>query len=292
MAIITTSVLSDRAMSSWDISIGTALALESLFKGPKPPYDPERVLPPHVDIMGYQELWINVSTLYRNILGSVNTATQKQVMPGEILSVLEYETELIKEIIKQNSKDRVKVIYYCVHYTGLEKKHPEAKIRKDTTEKQIHYTEQETLVIKEFLKRHRKDNGILEFDNAIRSITSSNVLMLTHVAYDLLSYNKFNTLHLLESHTGKCKDISLWWTKLSNSKELMRIPFNILTLQIFGDSQIFLPFPIETRKQILQLAEDKKWTNVTTKERIRLSLDTLKDVFAAVVLKKILNETY
>ena len=116
--------------------------------------------------------------------------------------------------------------------------------------------------------------------------------MLTHVAYDLLSYNKFNTLHLLESHTGKCKDISLWWTKLSNSKDLMRIPFNILTLQIFGDSQIFLPFPIETRKQILQLAEDKKWTNVTTKERIRLSLDTLKDVFAAVVLKKILNETY
>ena len=286
---ITHSVLSGRAMSSYPISIGTALSLESIAIGNNPVYDPERVIPNEVKINDYQELWINLSTLYRNILGSVVTASQAMIVPEDLLITLEFETETIKEIIAKLSLDRVKVIYYYSHYKGLAKKYVHAKVREDTTPKQHKYTEDRNKIITEYLKRHKKVGEVVEFDLSIKPTLPSKVLIITHEAYDLLSAHNFTEMTLLESHTGKMKDKSHWWTKLSNSKELMRMPFNKCTLQIFGDSQRFHPMSNKVRAAVIALANERQWTPVTTNARLRYSFEQMPDRFTGAILASLLT---
>ena len=285
-----TNPLAQRTTSSFPISIGTALALETLFTGSEPVYDQERVIPEHVDINRYQEFWINCNTIYRNILGSVNAADQKALMPGDILETLESELELIKELVGSASSNQVKVIYYVNHYKNLAKQHTHSKLRVDSTPKQMEYSKTRDLVLNEYLKRHKKDMDIKEYDRLLMPSIKCNALILTHDAYDLLSRKNFSDLTLIESHTGKLKDKSLWYTKFSDSKELMRIPFSIEFLQVFGDSQHFFPFPKAAREAIITLANERNWTSVTTHERIIYSLGTLKDKFLSETIKQMSKE--
>ena len=290
MAETTHSVLSGRSMSSYPISIGTALSLESIAVGANPVYDPDRVIPNDIKITDYQELWINISTLYRNILGSVSVAAQATIVPADMLITLEFETELIKEIIAKLTLDRVKVVYYYSHYKGLERKHPHAKVRHDTTPKQVKYTEDRDRIITEYLKRHKKEGEVIEFDLGIKPSIPTKVLIITHEAYDLLSASQFTSMDLLESHTGKLKDKSQWWSKLSNSKELMRMPFNQCTLQLFGDSQRFHPMEGKLRVAVIELANEREWTPITTKARLQYSFEHMKDKFSGLVLAQMLKE--
>ncbi len=290
MAETTHSVLSGRTTSSYPISIGTALSLESIAVGSNPVYDPERIIPHEIKINDYQELWINLSTLYRNILGSVSAAAQATIVPADLLITLEFETELIKEIIAKLTLDKVKVIYYYSHYKGLERKHPHSKIREDTTPKQIKYTEDRDRIITEYLKRHKKAGEVLEFDLSIKPTVPTKILIITHEAYDLLSAANFTSMDLLESHTGKLKDKSHWWTKLSNSKDLMRMPFNACTLQLFGDSQRFHPMTGKVRLAVIELANERQWTPITTKARLQYSFEHMPDKFTGLVLTQMLKE--
>lgn len=289
--LITDSVLSNRATSSFGISIGTALALETLFTGTEPVYDPERIIPDRIDIKNYDEFWINISTLHRNIMGSVGTEDQKRLFPADILTALEYETELIKELVNKNSYGKTKVIFYYSHYRDLAVNHPHAKLRSATTEKQKEYAHTETLVMKEYLRRHKKDNEILELNRKLTPTTQSSALLISHYAYDLLSASKFKQLHLLESHTGVLKKSDAFYTKFSNGKELMRIPLNICMLQLFGDSQHFFPFPKEARTAVIEIANERQWTSVTTPSRIAYCVSLLRDKYLAEVLTSMLKES-
>lgn len=281
----TTSVLSDRTTSSWPISIGTALSLESMFTGPDPVYDPDRSIPEKVKIEAYQEFWINLSTVYRNIVSSVSSSFQKAIAPGDALSVLEFETELIRELVEKATYNKTKVIYYFSHYNGLAKKHPHARLRIDSTEKQKEYSHIRDRVIEEYLKRHRKENEVLEFDLGLKPASLAKALILTHDAYDLLSAKKFKDLHLLESHTGKLKTKTAFYTKFHTAKDAARIPFTSTHLQVFGDSLHFAPFPIADRAVLLQLAEARQWTALTTVDRLRLSYELMEQKeFGATLL--------
>ena len=109
----------------------------------------------------------------------------------------------------------------------------------------------------------------LEFDRDNRT-----VLILTNYAIDLLQRYKFTSLSLLESHTGAVKPPAMWYTKLNNGKELTTIPFDRMTIQMFGDgSNLFSPFPIKIRRTMLTISEKNKWTPMTTKAYI---LDSVK----------------
>ncbi len=62
------SVLAERTVSAFPLSIGTSLAFESLFDGRQAPYDNERELPSRINIDDYKIFLINVGTLIRNII--------------------------------------------------------------------------------------------------------------------------------------------------------------------------------------------------------------------------------
>jgi hypothetical protein len=286
---MSTSALSNRAMSAFPCSIGTSLTLESLFNGTLPPYDPERVIPQRVDINNYKSFYINLMTLYRNLMGSLQKNDSGVVLPGDLAEVLEFEVELIKNLVNEATHGKTKAIFYASNYKALDKKYPHAFIKQDNTEKQKYYTSVMETTIGQFFKKSVKSDEIVLFDLHLKVPQKVKGLILTHYAFDLLSQKQFTHLDLIESHTGVLKGPSLFYTKFTQGKELMRIPFQEWSLQVFGDSQTFNSFPIKVRKIITDLADEYAWTWNTTPDRIRFCLDRINDIHTAAVIKSMFS---
>ena len=288
---IKTGPLAQRAMSSFALSIGTGLAFESVFKGRTAPYDPDRPIPNKVNITDYNELWINLSTLIRNIYSSVSSQEQASLMGIDLYLTLESEIETIRSLVIEDSNNRTKPIFYVSDHSSLEAKHPHARIRFDTTDKQRMFTAIKDTVLKEYLRRHMAEADTKMFDEHIYPTgPAKKVLILTNDAYDLLSYTEFGDLHLLESHTGLLKKRSLWYTKYHQGKELVRIPFASCFLQIFGDSVHFHPFPIKERLAIKEMADARNWTALTTRDRLLYCFTEMKDKALSEKLLAMLKE--
>jgi hypothetical protein len=274
-------------MSAFYLSIGTSLSFESLFTGTREPYDLERVIPNKVDIGHYDEMWINLFTLFRNIVGSVPTVEVPRLLPGDIAYVLSEEVETIQELLKEHSGGRVPAVFYTSSYEGLERLYKHAIIRGDNTEKQRLMTDLlgQTLTI--FYKSHQLGKTYKHFKVHLKDEGQSRkkVLLLSHYAFDLLSHKAFDKMDLLESHTGILKERAKWHTKYMDGKNLNRLPFNQLFLQVFGDSQTFRPMDKQLREDILEIAEASNWNPLTTDERIRFTLQNLKNPFFKTIIK-------
>lgn len=282
--------LAGRTMSSFALSIGTALAFESLFKGDRPPYDLTRVIPQHIKITDYDELWVNVGTLLRNIHSSVPAGTQASMSAVDLFLTLEQEIDIIRSLVMDNSQNRVKLVLYATDDKRMKARHPHAKFRVDITERQIAYTALTELVLNEYLKRHSNVPGVMVFHEVLTPPNKKTALIITHDAYDLLSWQAFEQLHLLESNTGLLKKRAMWYTKYHSGKDLMRIPFNSCFMQIFGDKVHFHPFPMKDRVIVKNMADDRQWTTQTTKDRLVYSFEQMSDRVLAALLLEMLRE--
>jgi hypothetical protein len=283
--------LSERAMSSFALSIGTALAFESLFpKGDRAPYDPLRPIPQHIDVKKYDEVWVNLGTLIRNIYQSVPSNVQAGLMAVDLYVTLESEVDIIRSLVTDGSLGRTKVVFYTTDDKRLKARHPHAKLKIDTTDKQRAYTALSELVLAEFHKRHSHIPGVMTYHEKLTPPHHKKALILTHDAYDLLSWQMFADLHLLESHTGLLKKRPQWYTKYHSGVDLMRIPFNSCFMQVFGDSIHFHPFPMKDRMAVRTLADERAWTYLSTKDRLVYSFQQLSDPILAQLLLEMLNE--
>lgn len=282
-----TSTLSARTMSAFMLSIGTSLSFESLFTGTMPAYDPLREIPNKIDIHEYDEIWINLLTLFRNIYGSVPSVQASRLLPEEIADTLAEEVETILEIVKANSHSPIKVVFYTSDYADLSTVYKHAKIRGDSTEKQKSLTALAGETLTMFYKSHKLGDMFKHFRLHINNDQpSSKIIILTHYAIDLLSYDKFTKMDLLESHTGVLKERHRWHTKFIDGKNLTRIPFNRLFLQVFGDSQTFHPMGKDIRSEILNIAEQYDWNPLTTKDRLRVTMDFIRNPYMLTILKE------
>jgi hypothetical protein len=281
------STLAGRTTSSYPLSIGTALAFESLGLGPNAAYDLDRKLPDKVNVDDYDNVWVNLLTLYRNICAAVPSADAMGLRAEDVAEVMAEEVDIIREIVKGRSNKQTPVIFYSCNYAGLAKKYPHAKLRTDTTDRQRHYTQLAQATINAFYKGQTASPSLIHFNQSIKPKEHVNSLILTHYAYDLCSHDDFKRLTLLESHTGLLKDRSLWYTKYYDGKNLVRIPFTLKFLQVFGDTSIFHPHDRKLRATIIELAQERNWNYATTKDRIELGLSTLKNPYFVEVLKHI-----
>lgn len=285
-----TSALSKRTMSAFYLSIGTSLSFESLFSGSMQPYDLGRVIPQMVDINQYDELWINLFTMFRNIVGSVPSIEVSRLTPEDIGYVLSEEVETIEEILKSNTGGAVLPVFYTSAYADLEKTYKHAKIRTDNTERQKQMTDLLGQTLSVFYKSHKLDKTHRRFKLHLTSEGQSRkkILLLSNYAFDLLSYKAFDRMDLLESHTGILKERAKWHTKYIDGKMLNRLPFNSCFLQVFGDTQTFRPMDKQLRDDILGVAQASNWNPLTTDERVRFTLQNLKNPF----FKTIINDMW
>ena len=260
------AALSGREQGQIPVSIGTSLALEGAFG----------ILEDHPNpapaIHKVEVLYINLRTLLRNIAGSVDADTNAVLTAEDLSATLGNELQIIEAAVKQVTAGKVEVVPYICEYKSLKRLFPHAMMKETKSEKQTFAALRETNALLDFEEKmgwiYSKKFDI-EFEKDNRT-----ALILTNYALDLLQRYKFTSLSLLESHTGAVKPPAMWYTKLNNGKELTSIPFDRMTIQMFGDgSNLFSPFPIKIRRHILGIAEKNKWTPMTTKALI---LDSIK----------------
>lgn len=262
----------------YPINIPTSLALESLMnihpeiKHPSPPYQ------------NYDEYWLNLRTLYRNVTSSY-TSAMSALMSGEVIAeLMTDEWAAISKLIRDNT--RIKPVLYLCDYRQIETRYRQhTNFKRDTKQSQTDERVRMTRAISRFLK----DNGddfVERFDTDIKPENKDKRFIIqTHLVVDLLSKKFFGELDLLESHTGAIKNQSLWYTKYNNGKDLSMFPFTHYFLRIFGDKEFFSPKDLELRRDLIALATKYRWNSLTTDSRVRMGLDDLKNPFFKAVVK-------
>lgn len=275
--------LASRTISAFPVSISTSLALESIFPPRLTPYDDTRKLPPRVDLSEYQEIWINLLTLFRNIATSVPQKVFLEASEVELKNVLETEIDVINSLFSTEGNGICRPqYYYCTYLTVFAFAQKNVAFRKDSTEFQKFFTFK-FLKVMELLFKDTDEH--FKFVSSVKGDSNVTSLILTHIPYDLLSYRNFRKLTLLESHTGITKERHQWNTKYTKvpDRDMSILPFSKRLLFIFGDNYLVAPAPIALRRQILDTAKARGWTAMTTDEKVLLDLSI--DIKEPFVLK-------
>ena len=273
--------LSGRTIGAYPLSIGTSLAFESISVGPLPAYDPERAIPDKVNIEKYQCFYVNLATIYRNIIGALDKGDALLAHPQELYEVMEHEIAIIAEIVREVSFGKCWTQFYSCTYASQYKNqnHNAIQLRQDKTDLQKIATAKFLQTMSLFYKQNDK-KVFHQYDDTLQIKNNSTCLLLTHFPYDLLSYKYSRRMDLLETHTGKLKPRQLWYTKYHKvpGHDLATLPFTEKLLKIFGDGPMFVPLDIRFRKMILDISIQCRWTPLTTETKIRADLDQqLKD---------------
>lgn len=272
--------LADRVMGRFPLSIATSLAIEGAIGE-----HPDRPTGKN-ELVQYDEIWVNVKTLFRNLYNAVERDKVQSISKQDFYDNLEVEVDQLRRVIESETQGRMKVVFYICDYAGMEITYHNAILRGDTTPTQKAYTDAMIAALLPFVKNHQDD--LKTYRLKITDGSQNKVLLLTHFPIDLFS-KAFRNMALLESHTGAVKERHQWYTKYLDGKNLPQIPFMEGLMLVFGDKEHFRPMSIGVRKAILDLANDHKWSQATTLDKVRYSISTLKDHFLRDQLRQILR---
>lgn len=255
----------ERETGQYPLTIGTSLALEGAIG--IHPDNPD----PSPAIGNVKALWVNVKTVIRNLINALPTELRGRCLPQDLWEVVYEDLMVIPNVVTDATGGRVGVHFYYTTHRSLKSRFPGAILKEPKTELQHFLQNLEEYTLKLVLENNQHLQ-ISEFDFELLGRWPAS-LILTHQPVDLLSRYNFDRLLLLESHTGKVKGAGEWNTKLQNGKELVNIPFNKLTLQIFGDSGgTFVGLRSSVRKEVIALATRWGWTSVTTVDKVKTDL--------------------
>lgn len=227
-------------------------------------------------------LYVNLDTLIRNAMGSTDTSS--------MTTLKQVEAQVIKDIflITEHMQEVHEVpilVYYCDYQNELPrvKGFSGSEFKLPRTEKQIHKDNFHKTVVSNLLKLKDLEPLIVRHEAPLRPgkvvLLNNSIIVLTHVMVDLVDYHYFDTIRLLESRTGALKHTSRLYGKVNSPDDKKEfIPFNSITLQVYGDnSGLFQPIDIRLRRQFTQLAVDKKFNPNTTVDRINFCLKEQQD---------------
>lgn len=271
---------SERILGQYPLSIATSLAIEGIMG-----IHPDVPIGKH-SLSDFDTVWVNLKTLYRNFYNAHDKEYVSTISIDDQALYFSQEMDDIKKVITSESENRTKVRFYLPDYDKVSRRYRHALMRTDHTPKQLAYANAMVGVIKLILEQ-RKDEVMLTSDIILEQV-GGKVLMITHYPLDLTT-RAFNSIALLESHTGIVKTKEMWYTKYYNGKDLVGMPFMASLLSIFGDNDMFRPMPIQYRRNLLELSEKYHWNFLTTKDKILYGLSTLKDKMLAEQLRLWIN---
>lgn len=252
-------VFEDRTISSFGVSIGTGIMLESVFKTTTPRYDEKREIPTHVNIDMYKYHIYNAATLARNILSSV-----KEKDKLEILKRRDFIPTLLNEISTLNAlyvNTKCAMVLFIPEY-----KHVLERINHGKS------PAGDIILAHSILSEVNKLPKTLEMQSLRDTYklprVEGPVLITSHACMDLL--NKNVDMIMLESHTGKIKNKYEWYTKYHNigSKPMQVFPFMEELLYVLGDGAYVYHMPVSLRTQLHTVAVECNWTFRTTRDKI------------------------
>lgn len=252
-------VLANREKGQYTVSIATSLAFEGLFG-----IYPEREGPSRIKEI--DAVYINLQTLFRNLIGSLEKEVRGIPHPVDFATVMHNELTTLDEVIRQGSGDMVEVVPYLFSYKSINRKFPYALHWNPSTQNQMDLNQLERNVFREFddigsiIAPIKAD---LDFDDDNR-----NVALLTHHPVNLLNRYRFRNLLLLESHTGYLKPSTQWASKLTGLKDIVTVPFDRMTLQVFGDGVMFKSMPVKLKRHLVDISNKNGWGPTTTRDKI------------------------
>lgn len=265
--------LATRLMSGFPLSIGTGLAMESLFNPRTEVYDDERPPAEPINPRAYTEFWVNVETLYRNMVASVDKGPAESTPPAVYVKELAIEMEIIKDLFANEGGGVCTPVFYICSYQKLSRE-SNVKLRGDKTPGQRAYAQKFAEIVRIIQKEH---TGVKLLDSEIAPVVRNTSLVMTHNIWDLLSEPSFFILDLLESNTGKLKKKAQWGSKYYplSTKTMDHLPFMEKLVKIFGDRNQIVPSDIKLRELVYKISIDRHWTPATTKESVmyHFSLD-------------------
>lgn len=272
----------ERDVGQIPISIGTSLAFEGLLgihpNQPKQPTNNKTI----------QSVWVNLRTLARNLFAAVATDKADDMDYSNAVQVLVNEVQVIPIALAQRGFTG-KVRFYLAGKDGAKWLLPKAKWKETKGPRQIAQEMFERFVAIE-LHQQLKASGVDVMEIDMRPKAGEGIVaILTHYPHELLWKPQFSRLLLLESHTGKIKTYNTWYSKLNTIKEGEHpMPFTEFTLQVFGDGVLIAPQdPMKLRKELKQLSLDKKWTGITSPDKLYHDVMTygskeLQDLYKAL----------
>lgn len=251
-------LLESRQTSGFPLSVGTGMALETLFTPIEPVLDDTRQVTNIPDLTVYTLYIFNVATLLRNILNSFKSPEIMGAKNSVFLEILKEEVDFLKGFFENNG---VPIAFYINDHSYFKNAYKD-KLRKITTDKQLRHDDIMTYCLNEI----GKDPSIKKFHKDINYGKEHTALVMTHVPADLLSYGNFAKLDLLESHTGLIKSRKDWNSKYYPipNRDMSFLPFMEYLLITFGDKVMFTPAPMKERENLHDAMRKKGVTPLTS----------------------------
>jgi hypothetical protein len=267
----------ERTLSSFGVSVGTGLMLESLFTPRTPRIDDKRTIPNDYDLTGYTKHYINAYTLIRNIMSSVRGFSDEDILTSKYLAgVLIDEMEIISRLYDDVLLDPV---FYLPVYKDIMLAMNIGKPNKKPTKSRA-------ILDAMYKIRDKISIGLTPDPNIIKikyklKKENTKALITTHIAVDLCNYVSFNKLVLLESNTGKFKEQSEWWSKFKKDsvEDLSVVPFSETTMYLFGDGWVVMPISTNERNTITGMLLENGVNPNTSYVRMTDVLKQNKDIY-------------
>lgn len=263
---------SKREMSSFNLSIGTGLMFESIFKPTTDRYDKDRVIPNTIKADDYQYHLINILLLARNISTSFS-GVQK---PDVVLKDKNFSNcvmEEINTISSLYSSTKCVPIFYLSNYKEIYNRYNKNKTREDTEVIKFHMEIYNTLkkinMKKDWLVGADIDIDVVKLPN----YGSKKQLISTNISCDLCSKNE---LMLLDSHTGVLYSKDEFYRRYYaiGSKDMSIIPFKERLLFYIGNKTFSKIISPKMRIMIHETAVKRKWNKLTSNYEVDKVLRT------------------
>lgn len=264
--------MTERTKGTLPISVGTALAIEAL---------------PSVPMHRYGALLINLRTIIRNARQAYDdyVPTVKELTQATKEDIV----GIAEAIVAMKIKTVLELKFYYPSYLSLPKLFPMAKLKNvmlDGNDNQKKLARLDKEVAENILKEF--GTAINKVDSRIPEFTQE-ALIITNHPVDLVLTNSYARLNLLESHTGAIKNYTLFYTKLTGSDKFNNIPFNKMTIQIFGDkSTNFYSQNTGVKNEIKQLADLARWSSASSPSLVARSIRSLGDTPEKQILLKMI----
>jgi len=217
----------------------------------------------------------NIYTLIRNAHDAYETKEEKEKLTAD---------QLVEDVVadlkimgawmeKARQTKPIQMIVYYPTYFSLKLRFPLASLKEPKTDNQKRYDKVSKGAAQKLYDKYEK--LIQKTDIGMPAFKGKGIV-LTHHVVDLVMVDAVARLTLLESYTGKLKPFTQWYTKLTGGEELFYMPFNKLTIQVFGDkSTDFFSSSQGIKALVKKLALDNGWTSATTMSRVRSNIGSL-----------------
>lgn len=257
------TILRDRVYATVPVSVGTGLALESLVQQP---------------LAAYQSLLFNVRTLVRNAAAAFELEGDMLPTKEELLSALKEDVfQIVEAIMALTEGKRLNITFYYPSYERLPALFPEAKIKQEDSLSLTPYQSATNRLFKSVIT-----DFMDEYENVIMKTAvglprfAGKALVLSHHMVDFVTTKAYSRLRLIESHTGTVKEFAQLNTKLTGGSKLAGMPFNQLTLQVFGDKAVnFYSLSGLLKNALMVIAKDGHWKPDSTLDYCRHTLNAL-----------------